>query len=201
MDRTQVNSIIRSKYEERLDKAINYYASKMVFAQIIFASAFSASELYYGVEYQDQCPIEPMMTTFLILHGAIKFVWVFLTILAIVDARLIAQVMNKNVLARRLMFINLTLQPVFAAWFFIWFITGNFWVFRTKDRYQSTNPTDTSTYCNEEVYQAAFLLIIMTYVIGGITFIGTIRRRVISKKIKHVMKNKTNPEHQSRVQI
>ncbi|CAF0952199.1 unnamed protein product [Adineta ricciae] len=179
MDETQIKSIIRSTYEERLDKAIDYYASKMIFVQIIFASAFSASELYYGVEYQDQCPIEPMMTTFLILHGATKFVWVFLTILAIVDARLIAQVMNKKVLARRLMLINLILQSVFAAWFAIWFIAGNFWVFRTKDQYQSTNTTATTTYCNEEVYQAAFLLIIMTYVISGITTIGTIKRRVI----------------------
>ncbi|UJR34519.1 hypothetical protein I4U23_021927 [Adineta vaga] len=102
-----VTSWIRLKYEDRLDKTMKYYTSKMVIVQIIVACAFSISELYWGMSYPNQCPIEPAIIKFLIAHGATKFAWIFLTILAIVDARLIYKVMNKKSLARRLILINL----------------------------------------------------------------------------------------------
>ncbi|CAF1380498.1 unnamed protein product [Adineta steineri] len=185
-----VNLWIRLKYEERFDKTMKYYTSKMVIVQIITACGFSISELYYGISYSNQCPIEPAINTFLVVHGTTKFVWIFLTILAIVDARLIYKKMNRKSLARRLMLINLAFQSLFAVWFFSWFIAGNIWVFRNRSHYQSNDPTNTSTYCYEELYDAASLLIIITYVGFGITLIATVFRRFISKKLKYIINNK-----------
>ncbi|CAF1425073.1 unnamed protein product [Adineta steineri] len=185
-----VNLWIRLKYEERLDKTMKYYTSKMVIVQIITACGFSISELYCGISYSNQCPAEPAINIFLVVHGATKFAWIFLTILAIVDARLIHKKMNRKSLARRLMLINVAFQSLFAAWFSSWFIAGNIWVFRKRSQYQSTDPTNTSTYCYEELYDAASLLIIITYVGFGITLIATVFRRFISKKLKYIINNK-----------
>ncbi|CAF1421712.1 unnamed protein product [Adineta steineri] len=185
-----VNLWIRLKYEERLDKTMKYYTSKMVIVQIITACGFSISELYCGINYSNQCPIEPAIITFLVAHGTTKFVWIFLTILAIVDARLIYKKMNRKSLARRLMLINLAFQSLFVVWFFSWFIAGNIWVFRNRSQYQSNDPTNTSTYCYEELYDAASLLIIITYAGFGITLIATVFRRFISKKLKYIINNK-----------
>ncbi|CAF1457333.1 unnamed protein product [Adineta steineri] len=189
-----VNLWIRLKYEERLDKTMKYYTSKMVIVQIIVACGFSISELVCGLNYPNQCPIEPAIITFLVVHGATKFVWIFLTILAIVDARLIYKKMNRKSLARQLMLINLAFQSLFAVWFFSWFIAGNIWVFRNKNRYQSNDPTNTSTYCYEDLYQAASLLISTEYIGFIITFIGTVKRRFISRRLKHAMNNKVKHE-------
>ncbi|CAF1425105.1 unnamed protein product [Adineta steineri] len=189
-----VNLWIRLKFEERLDKTMKYYTSKMVIVQIIVACGFSISELSCGINYSNQCPMEPAINTFLVAHGATKFAWIFLTILAIADARLIYKKMNRKSLARRLMLINLVFQSLFAVWFFSWFIAGNIWVFRNKNRYQSNDPTNTSTYCYGDLYQAASLLISMEYVGFIITFIGTVKRRFISRRLKHAMNNKVKHE-------
>ncbi|CAF1558338.1 unnamed protein product, partial [Adineta ricciae] len=85
------------------------------------------------------------------------------------------------------MMANLILQAICVVWFPAWFIGGDIWVSRTKNRYQSTNPIHTSTYCYGESYRAAFILLIMTYGIFGITICITIKRRFIGKKIKGVV--------------
>ncbi|CAF1447980.1 unnamed protein product [Adineta steineri] len=182
----------RSKYEERLDKAIKYYSSKTLVAQIVLACVFAIPELRYGIGYKNQCPMQPQISMFLIVHGATKFAWVFLNILASIDAKIINERMKKKDLARQLMLINLILQFLFALWFPSWFIAGNIWVFRNKSRHQSTDPTNTSTYCNDELYQAASLLIIMTYIATGAVIIGTIKRRLIGKMIKNAVNNITS---------
>ncbi|CAF1351845.1 unnamed protein product [Adineta ricciae] len=190
VDENRTTFWIRLKYEERLDTTVKYYTSKMVIVHIIAACGLSISELYYGLSYPNQCPIEPMISTFLIVHGATKFLWIFLNILAIINARFLYGIINKKSLARRLILINLLLQFLFAIWFFSWFIAGNIWIFRNKNHYQSSNSSDTNTFCRQELYDAAMLIINVTYGGFAVTLIATIIRRLISrKKQKNAMNN------------
>jgi len=168
----------------------------MLIVQIVLACVFSIPELRYGIGYRNECLMEPMVSTFLTVHDATKFAWVFLNILAVFDARVIYGKMNRSVLARQLMFLNLIFQGLFAVWFPAWFIAGNVWVFRNRNRHQSADPTNSSTYYHEELYRAAFVLIIMTYVIFAITVIFTIKRRFTVGKIKYVINNNPNNDHE-----
>ena len=122
-------SSILLKCEKLLDKAMSYYLSKVLVGQIVLACVFAIPELRFGIGYQNQCPMQPQINTFLIVHGATKFAWVLVNILASIDAKVIYGVMNKKILARKLMLINLILQLLFALWFPSWFIAGNIWVF------------------------------------------------------------------------
>jgi hypothetical protein len=188
----QPNSPILSKREQRLDKAIPYFSSKMLCIQIIITCIFSGIELSYGIRYRNQCPMQPLIDTFLIVHGATKLGWVLLNILAFINAKVIYGIMEKKTLARQLMIPNLFFQLLFLLWFIAWFIAGNIWVFSNKNIQQSTNTASTSTYCQGTLYQAAFGLIISTYIVLGIVIIMTIKRRVIGKKIKTAVGSDSN---------
>jgi hypothetical protein len=184
-----------SKREQRLDKAIAYFSSKMFLVQIIITAVFSATELNYGINYRDQCPIEPWIALFLTVHGSTKLGWVALSILAYINAKVLYGMMNKKTIARYLLIPILVLQLVFTLWFLAWFIAGNVWVFSNKSYVQYTDPTNTSTYCQQTLYSAAFGLIISTYIVVGIIAILTIKRRVIGKKIKAGLAQNQDNDH------
>ncbi|CAF1404782.1 unnamed protein product [Adineta steineri] len=175
---------IPSKREQRLDKAINYFSSVMFAIQVILAAVFSGIELHYGIDYLNQCPIQPWINIFLIVHGSTKLAWVLLGIVSFFNGRVIYNMMNKKTLARSIIILILPLQLLFALWFLAWFIVGNVWVFSCKSRVQYTDPTNTSTYCQQTLYSAAYGLIISTYIVVGIVAILTVKRRVIGKTIR-----------------
>ncbi|CAF1088423.1 unnamed protein product [Rotaria sordida] len=183
-----------SKRQQRIDKAMVYFSSFMFLVQIILAAVFSGIELHYGVDYRYQCPIEPMIPIFLIVHGATKFVWVAMSILAFINARIIYGMMNKA-FARHFVLPSLLFQLVFALWFFAWFIAGNVWVFSNKSHVQSTDAANTSTYCQNTLYSAAFGLIISTYIVFGIVAVLTIKRRIVGKKIKEKLPSNPDGNH------
>ena len=184
-----------SKREQRLDKAIAYFSSKMFLVQIIITAVFSGIELHYGIDYRGQCPIEPWIDLFLIVHGSTKIVWVALSILAYINAKVLYVMMNKKTIARHILMPILVLQLVFTLWFLAWFIAGNVWVFSKKSYVQYTDPTNTSTYCQQTLYSAAFGLIISTYIVVGVIIIITIKRRIIGKKIKARLAPNADRDH------
>lgn len=186
-----------SKREQRIEKAMAYFSSKILLIQIILTIIFAAIELNYGIRYRGQCPMQPLIDTLLIVHGSTKLGWVLLSILAYIDAKVIYGIMDKKTLGRHLMLPNLILQLVFLLFFLAWFIAGNVWVFSNKSRQQSTDPSTTSTYCQNTLYSAAFGLIISTYIVMGIIILLTIKRRVIGKKIKQAVKNESDNDHQT----
>ncbi|CAF1008420.1 unnamed protein product [Rotaria sordida] len=165
-----------SKRQQRIDKAMVYFSSFMFLVQIILAAVFSGIELHYGVDYRYQCPMESMIPIFLIVHGATKFVWVAMSILAFINARIIYGMMNK----------------AFARHFVL---PRNVWVFSNKSHVQSTDAANTSTYCQNTLYSAAFGLIISTYIVFGIVAVLTIKRRIVGKKIKEKLPSNPDGNH------
>jgi hypothetical protein len=176
---------------------MSFFSSKIFIIQIILTIAFSAIELNYGIKYRGQCPMQPLISTLLIVHGVTKLVWVVLSILGFINAKVLYGIVGNKPLARKLMVPYLILNLLFFLWFFSWFIAGNVWVFGNKSRQQSTDPSDTSTYCNGSLYQAAFGLLISTYIVTGIMVILTIKRRVIGKKVREAVNNNSNKDDYS----
>src|ERR1700722_17987923 len=84
---TQPTSPIISKRQQRLDKAIAYFSSLRFVIPLIVACVFAILELHYGINYANQCPIQPKINIFLIVHGSTKLGWILLGIYAYVDAK------------------------------------------------------------------------------------------------------------------
>lgn len=156
---------------QRLDAAISYYASRKHVVFTIMGAVFGIVELNYGVKYSGQCPIQPMIAIFLIVHGSVMLLEVAIGILAILISRVI-YVKHDQVLARRLIF-AVFLSLIFVNLFcFAWFIAGNIWVFGSiTDGYQNSNSAISTTYCEIDLFRAAFGIIISRYIIVTVIII------------------------------
>ncbi|CAF1142815.1 unnamed protein product [Didymodactylos carnosus] len=177
----------QSTQSKRLDKAFAYFSSRMHLINMALALAFSIIELHYGSKYKHQCPINQNIPIFLLVHGSLKIFWVFIGILAFLVAKFLRQ--YNEVLAIRLMLINLIIQLICFLFFFAWFITGNVWVFSIKPKVQY-NPSIPATYCQTNLYHAAFGLIVSTYIVFGIVTLITFKRRGLGKMIRNKIATK-----------
>jgi bacteriorhodopsin len=99
-------------------------------------------------------------------------------ILAIVVARVIYP--RNQTLARRIVFAIFLFFILVNLFCFAWFIAGNVWVFgAATNGYQSTDSTNMSTYCQMDLFRAAFGIIISRYIIVTIIIIVLIRYTII----------------------
>jgi hypothetical protein len=167
----------QSKRQERLEKGIKYFSSKMFLVQLILVVVFSVTEISYGRQSIDQCPISSNIPLFLLVHGSIKIVWVACSVVAYIEAKFFSNSPH----IRTLMLINLIIHLVFLFFFLVWFILGNVWVWSVKTTVQTTDSTVPATYCQNTLYAAVQGLIFSTYIVVGITTLITIKRRTIGK--------------------
>ncbi|CAF1094200.1 unnamed protein product [Didymodactylos carnosus] len=177
----------QSKQQERLEKGIKYFSSKMFLVQLVLAVVFSVIEISYGGQYIRQCPISLYIPVFLLVHGSTKIVWAACGVVAYIEAKFFSNSPN----IRILMLINLVIQLVFLLFFLAWFILGNVWVWSVKATVQ-TDPNVPATYCQNTLYAAAQSLIISTYVVVGIIILITIKRRTIGKALPFKRTNRTH---------
>jgi hypothetical protein len=162
---------------QRLDKAIDYYGSKKHVATIILGIVFGAVELRYGVQYNGQCPIQPMIVIFMIVHGAVLLFDVVIGILAFLTSRVI-YTRYDQVVARRLVFVLFLIIVLVNIFCFAWYIAGNVWVFGAANNgYQGSDNTNLTTYCEPDLFRAAIGIIISRYIIFGIIIIVIIFRK------------------------
>jgi hypothetical protein len=168
----------RSNRQQRLEKGIKFFASKMFKIQLILTLVFSITEISFGGTYIGQCPVQREIPIFLLVHGSTKIVWVGCGIIAFIEAKYFSNSPHIAIL----MLINLIIQVVFMLFFLAWFIAGNVWVWSVKGSVQTTDSTVSSTYCQSTLYGAAQGLIISTYIVFGIITLLTVKR-VICKNL------------------
>lgn len=168
----------QSKQQQRLEKGIKFFASKMFKIQLIIVLIFSIVEIGFGRTYIDQCPIKSQIPLFLLVHGSTKIVWVACGIVAFIEAKYFSNSPHIAIL----MLINLIIQVVFMLFFLAWFIAGNVWVWSVKGSVQTTDSTVSSTYCQSTLYGAAQGLIISTYIVFGVITLLTVKKRVFGNK-------------------
>jgi len=160
-----------------LDKAVNYYGSKKHVATVIIGIVFGIVELRYGIQYNGQCPIQPMIATFLIVHGAVLLFDAGIGILALLTSRVIYSSYDQ-VVARRLIFALFLILVLVNLFSFAWYIAGNVWVFGAlANGYQGSDSSNLTTYCESNLFRAAIGIIISRYVIFGIIIIIVIFRK------------------------
>ncbi|XP_059153135.1 transmembrane protein 272-like [Physella acuta] len=107
------------------------------------------SMLVIGALYKDDCPIEPMIPTYLLLAGSIGFV-----------TSLISLVQGEG---KRMSTVEVLLHLIQ----FFWFITGSIFVYRVYDdvTYDSANSKE---YCHKVLYLFAFWHTTCSYMVLGL---------------------------------
>ncbi|CAF1404023.1 unnamed protein product [Adineta steineri] len=157
-----------SKRRIILAKLIKHFSSRRVLIFLVVGLILACVELAYGQKYEGQCPYRPQITLFLTVHGIVKLVACVTIIIAYAQARFLT---NYKYLYE-LMLVNIVIHLIFGLFFLIWFILGNVWIWTVnRSVMQGTDPTQTSTYCENALYQAAKHLLIVHYILMGITIL------------------------------
>jgi hypothetical protein len=181
-----------SKRRVLLAKFIKHFTSKRVLIILLIGLVVACVELVYGHKYDDECPYRPQIALFLTVQGIVKLVSCCTVIIAYIQARFLR---NYKYLYE-LMLVNIAIHLVFATFFLAWFILGNVWIWTVNTSViQSSDPTQTSTYCDDQLYQTAKRLLIVHYIIIGIVFLIVVGRRIC---IRHT-KQETNQVQQETI--
>jgi hypothetical protein len=166
----EVSDANKQRRIERLDKAIKYYGSKLNVVNVIMSIVYGAVELSYGIQYNGQCPIQPMIAIFLIVHGAVLLFDGVIGFLGFLTSHVV-YIRFDQVVARRLIFVLFLIVVLINLFCFAWFIAGNVWVFgAAANGYQGSNSTLT-TYCQSKLFSTAEGTIISKYIIFGVIII------------------------------
>jgi hypothetical protein len=156
----------RNKQEDRLAKAIDRLSSPRVLIQAGLNVPSFAVELNYGIKYLNQCPIQPLINVFLIVHGCSSLVFALILLLGFFTARYIKRSPTPSPYARILLRSSLLGQLIYLLFSIAWLIAGQVWVFGAQTNgFQSSNSTQTATYCHATVFWTGFAIIIVTYAI------------------------------------
>lgn len=168
----------------RLDKAIIRFSSWKILIQCILMSPSFIAPFYVGVHYLGECPIQPLINTYLIIHACLNLANILFLLISFITAKFITKSMDNSNCLQDLFISSLIGQLVVFLLSFAWLIVGQVWIFESQSNgFQSTDPTQTATYCRSAIFWNAFASIIITYAIW-LLIILIILGRIIIKRCK-----------------
>jgi hypothetical protein len=178
----------------QLDKAVIQFSSWLVLLQVAVMLATSIVQLYYGIQYQHKCPIQPLINIFLIVHGAAGLAGVVNLILAYIIANYIKRSVDPLPCARYLLGVNLIVQLVLVVFNVAWMVAGQVWVFGAMTNgFQYDNPHQLSTFCYSKVFWPAFVIIFVTYLVWIIMILVFVRKPIMKCiRKRHDIKHETD---------
>jgi hypothetical protein len=160
----------------RLDRCIRFYGRRFHFITIPVGIIVACIHLRYALEYLGQCPIQPMINIYMIVHASVDLFLIVLVLTSVMIVRCIySRSEEDRIMARRLILIIVILQLIVLLFSFSWLLAGSVWVFGAKSNgVQGSNSSDTTTYCQSDLYNAVFVLLILHYVIHGLIILAII---------------------------
>jgi hypothetical protein len=168
-----------------IDKMIRFYKRKFHFIAIPLGIIYSAIHLKFAIEYLGQCPIQPMINIYMIIHASVALLSILLALIGVIIVRCIFSGPDEDdnqTNGRRLILILVILTLVVFLFSFAWLITGSVWIFGAKAHgVQGSDPTTQTTYCQSDFYSAAFALIIVNYVVHSIIILLFILRYICKR--------------------
>ncbi len=157
---------LSSTQKGRLDKAVIWMSTwKTLFMCIPSIPAF-AGLLTLGLKYKNQCPIQPLINTFLIVNGCANLVQGIVLFMGFITANYIKRSPSPSPYARCLLGAILIGKLAYLLFSIAWWLVGQVWVFGAQaNGFQSTNSNQTTTYCNAILFWNSFAIIIVNYAI------------------------------------
>jgi hypothetical protein len=176
-----------------IDKCLSFYRAKFHFISIIVGIIISIIHLKFAIQHLGQCPIQPMINIYMIVTALVILCAALLTLIGMIDVRYIDshdKEDNNKIIARRLILVVVSLVLILSLFEVAWLVVGSVWVFGAeRNGVQGSNPTDTTTYCESDLYRAVFILIIISYITHIAIIVMVIMKRLGWKK------GQTNPPH------
>ncbi|UJR34451.1 hypothetical protein I4U23_021858 [Adineta vaga] len=170
-----------------LQKAIDFYSRKFHFIVILLGIIVSIIHLKFAIEYFNQCPIQPMIPIYMIVHASVHIIIILFTIIGIFNVRYhfsrdLEEYKSIGVIILVIILVSTLSLFLFS---FSWLITGSVWIFDAKvNGVQGDNPTDANTYCQSELFRSAFVLLIVNYILHVVIISLIIVRRFCCKRGK-----------------
>ncbi|CAF0744970.1 unnamed protein product [Adineta ricciae] len=167
-----------------LQKVIGFYSRKFHFIVIPIGIIVAAIHLKFAIQYFDQCPIQPMIPIYMIVHAAIHLTVMMVGICGIINVRcnFPRDTQQSSPIGVAILVIILVSVLIMSLFSFAWLITGSVWIFGAKaNGVQGDNPNDTGTYCQSELFRPAFVLLIINYILHVVIVSLIIVRRFCCK--------------------
>ncbi|UJR12214.1 hypothetical protein I4U23_016391 [Adineta vaga] len=175
-------SSIRPKW---LQRAIGFYSRKFHFIVMPIGIIMAAIHLKFAITYLDQCPIQPMINIYMIVHASVHLLIILLALIGVVNTRcnFPRGLEEDKSIGVVILVIILVSTFVLFLFSFAWLIAGSIWVFSAKvNGVQGDVPSATNTYCQSELFRAAFVLLIVNYIIHGIIIFVVLLRYICCKR-------------------
>ena len=168
-----------------LQKVIGFYSRKFHFIIIPIGIIVAAIHLKFAIQYFDQCPIQPMIPIYMIVHASIHLTVMLVGIFGIINVRcnFPRDTQQSSSVGVAILVIIMVSVLIISLFSFAWLITGSVWIFSAKaNGVQGDNPNDTSTYCQSELFRPAFVLLIINYIMHVVIVSLIIARRFCCKR-------------------
>ncbi len=168
--------------KSRFDKIVIRFSSWKILFQIIFMIPSAVVPIYFGTNYINDCPIQPLISVFMIVTGCSNLVNAILFIIAFITANYIKRSSSPSPYARHLLIGSLIGQLVLLLFSVAWLVAGQIWIFGVQLKgFQSTDPTQPATYCHPAMFWNGFATIFITYAIWLILILAIARRFIIKR--------------------
>ncbi|CAF0849428.1 unnamed protein product [Rotaria sp. Silwood1] len=123
-------------------------------------------EVAIGASYRDQCPMNPNIPIYLIVTGACGMASIVLVL--VINGGFIWCIKRNSIAVTFAMLCLTIIIGLFillmSLFLFAWFIVGNVWIFGAKKDVQYDNPLSFTNYCHRTLYEFAFAILIITWI-------------------------------------
>jgi len=172
--------------------AIDFYARRSHFIVLPLIVILVIMLLRFSVKSIDECPIQPMISTYMIVYGIIHLLLIVLTCIGMLNTYYIYPRLQytNEALPRFILLCVLVCRLILLVFGFAWLIVGSVWIFEAEHKgVQWSKPAHTTTYCRSELYRLAFALVVVNYIIYGYLVLS-----FLWKYISRKLKNKQNSQ-------
>jgi hypothetical protein len=120
--------IFLSPREERIEKVFRFYRAKFHLISISIGIIFAIIHLKFAIEYLGQCPIQPLINIYMIVHASVTLLLILLALIGVIIVRSFdfrgKQEKNKMI-ARRLILIVVILTLILLLFSLAWLVAGS----------------------------------------------------------------------------
>lgn len=122
-----------------------------------------------GVQYKDDCPVEPFIPIYLIVAGSCGLLKAIILSCEKLNSTE-SEKDNEFATNEHLSNTSKIMDGVLNIFMFTWFIAGNIWVYSNYKPNEKPPLHDPSNYCHPTLYWFAFWVVTVSYVIMGTIF-------------------------------